>query len=121
MKESESGDTWGDETANDVSFPSLSISAPIVESYHSENEDKRAGHTIQLESGRVAIISHLDLEESNYLDQIQPPSNMASIISLNSSLTDNKKLFKLSDSILDNTDSFQVTLNIKSYLIRFLH
>ena len=107
MKES-GGDTWGEETANDVSFPSLSLSAPVVEPYQSEDDESRGGgHTIQLDSGRVAIISHLDLEQSNYLDQVQPPSNMASIISLNSSLTD-KKMFKLSDSILDNTDSFQV-------------
>lgn len=82
-------DTWADDTS---SYPSVSVTIPAVESYNSDDDEKTerdeatlVGDTgvIKLGSGKVALISHLDMEESyQNLENVQPPSNMASMISL---------------------------------------
>ncbi|KAL1140178.1 hypothetical protein AAG570_000110 [Ranatra chinensis] len=87
-KMKDSSDTWAEDTPNDVSFPSLSLTAPVVQSFHSEREVTTAvsnndSQVIPLERGRVAIISHLDMEDSYQdLENVQPPSTMDSILSM---------------------------------------
>ncbi|XP_073984171.1 uncharacterized protein isoform X3 [Rhodnius prolixus] len=122
-KMKESTDTWAEETPSDMSFPSISLTAPVMKAYDSDDEDNtrtlddqtlNESRVIQLESGKVALISHLEMENSCIdIDQEQPPSNMASILSLScsTSVNDNpafldnkqKREFKLmgEDSFLD--------------------
>lgn len=84
-------DTWADDT---LSYPSMSLTMPVPISYDDDDEDKTEkdeatltdSRVIKLDSGKVALISHLEMETSYHpLDQVQPPSNMASILSLSGS------------------------------------
>ncbi|XP_014245242.1 adenomatous polyposis coli homolog isoform X2 [Cimex lectularius] len=118
-KMKDSTDTWAEETPNDMSYPSLSMAPPVIHSYDSaEDEDDKdktdqditltESRVIKLNSGKVALISHLEMENSFVgIDEIQPPSNMASMISMSSCTSINdkypKKDFKLTDSLLNGS------------------
>ncbi|XP_054281505.1 adenomatous polyposis coli homolog isoform X2 [Macrosteles quadrilineatus] len=77
------------------SFPSISLTAPLISSYKSLEE---SGHAplIHLESGKVGIISNLEMESSLHsvdLEAVRPPSCMGSLLSLTASVseTDRRK------------------------------
>lgn len=100
-----SADTWNDDISpNDVSFPSISLSAPLISSYKSNvDEDKSIkclddisltdSNIIRLEEGKVAIISHMEMESSfmSDLDSVRPPSAMGSLLSLTTSISEAEK------------------------------
>lgn len=108
MKESV-GDTWNEDTSpNDVTFPSISMTAPLITSYKSVEEHPvkndialtaedislTDSRIIELESGRVAIISHLEMEASYQsldLESVRPPSAMGSLLSLTASVSEADK------------------------------
>uniref|UniRef100_A0A0A9WDI2 Adenomatous polyposis coli protein n=1 Tax=Lygus hesperus TaxID=30085 RepID=A0A0A9WDI2_LYGHE len=90
-------DTWADDS---LSYPSVSLTIPAIQSYNSDEDEKTEkddatlcdSRVIKLESGKVGLISHLDMEDSyQCLDQVQPPSNMASILSLSGSASVHEK------------------------------
>ncbi|GLH14629.1 Uncharacterized protein GBIM_18977 [Gryllus bimaculatus] len=119
MKQSLVGsDTWNEDASpNDVSFPSLSISAPMVASFKSDKDDMAAlpelveedvsgpgpqeasmtdSHLIELEAERVAGAVKAEVEDMDQsvnslnsmdLDNIKPPSMMGSLLSLTTSLS----------------------------------
>lgn len=105
----ESGDTWNEDTSpNDVTFPSISMTAPLITSYKSVEEQPikndaaltaedislTDSRIIELESGKVAIISHLEMEASYQsldLESVRPPSAMGSLLSLTASVSEADK------------------------------
>ena len=104
----ESGDTWNEDTSpNDVTFPSISMTAPLITSYKSIEEQPikndmvftedislTDSRIIELESGKVAIISHLEMEASYQsldLESVRPPSAMGSLLSLTASVSEADK------------------------------
>uniref|UniRef100_A0A1B6D309 Adenomatous polyposis coli protein n=1 Tax=Clastoptera arizonana TaxID=38151 RepID=A0A1B6D309_9HEMI len=104
----ESGDTWNEESPNDVSFPSISLVAPMITSYKSLSEDNMKlesasllddisltdSRIIELEAGKVAIISHMEMESSYHsldLESVRPPSAMGSLLSLTASVSEADK------------------------------
>lgn len=105
----ESGDTWNEDTSpNDVTFPSISMTAPLITSYKSvedhpvkndmaltaEDISLTDSRIIELESGKVAIISHLEMEASYQsldLESVRPPSAMGSLLSLTASVSEADK------------------------------
>ncbi|XP_029154939.1 LOW QUALITY PROTEIN: microtubule-associated protein futsch-like [Nylanderia fulva] len=115
MKQSLTCDTWNEDSPNDVSFPSISISAPLVASFNSDaQEDQRTNmlenHT-QVENNEqigmteskiiqreaIKLAEAVDAEANNQneleitsltsidLDAIKPPSSMGSLVSLTAS------------------------------------
>jgi adenomatosis polyposis coli protein len=55
MKQSSTCDTWNEDSPNDVSFPSISISAPLVASFNSDaQEDRNVVSNVSEEHGQVA-------------------------------------------------------------------
>uniref|UniRef100_A0A1B6ETN9 Adenomatous polyposis coli protein basic domain-containing protein n=1 Tax=Cuerna arida TaxID=1464854 RepID=A0A1B6ETN9_9HEMI len=94
----ESGDTWNEDTS--PTFPSISLTAPLITSYKSLEEDpikpeiQTDSRIIQLEAGKVGIISHLELESSLTsvdLELVRPPSCMGSLLSLTASVSEADK------------------------------
>lgn len=96
-------DTWNEDTSPiDVSFPSISISAPLVKSFNSESidaTDKNNYNNVEnsstmTESTLIAIeatkiINEMQLSATSFdLDHVKPPSVMDSIISLTSSVSE---------------------------------
>lgn len=112
-KMKESTDTWAEETG-EVSFPSLSVPEKT-----DDDLTITESRVIPLESGKVALISHLDMETS-FLEQTQPPSNMASILSLScdTSLAHELKPsdFKLTDSTVQDLEAVQPPSGMDSIL-----
>ncbi|KAG7203761.1 hypothetical protein KM043_013785 [Ampulex compressa] len=111
MKQSTVSDTWNEESPNEVSFPSISMSAPLIASFKSDvqedptetrsSEGPRSmtdSKIIQIEAIRLAeavdaeAMKHNELETTSMtsidLDAIKPPSSMGSLLSLTASYTD---------------------------------
>lgn len=100
-----SADTWNDDMSpNDISFPSISLTAPLIASYRSNADDDRSvkclydisltdSNIIRLEEGKVAIIAHMEMESSfmSDLDSVRPPSAMSSLLSLTASISEAEK------------------------------
>ncbi|XP_068984598.1 adenomatous polyposis coli protein-like isoform X5 [Bombus flavifrons] len=114
MKHSILSDTWNEDSPNDVSFPSISISAPIIASFKSdvpeepgtitsecyETASSDNGHMtnskiIQREAIKLAEAVDAEMNRQNELDTtsmtsmdleaIKPPSSMGSLLSLTAS------------------------------------
>ncbi|XP_012260558.2 uncharacterized protein LOC105688647 isoform X1 [Athalia rosae] len=115
MKQSVVSDTWNEDSPNDVSFPSISVSAPLIASFKSdiqedqmptmpeEYPDESTGmiatmtvsRIIELEANKLADavnarVAEFDFETMSMtsmdLDAIKPPSTMGSLVSLSTSL-----------------------------------
>lgn len=109
------GDTWNEDTSpNDISFPSISISAPLVASFKSETDSKISVKSdeenrnsdnqyssintmtdstiIQLEAIKLYNVhNELDMQQSiTDLENVNPPSMLESIVSLTSSIAEVK-------------------------------
>lgn len=107
-------DTWNEDSPNDVSFPSISMSAPLVASFNSDaQEDQRTNtsentrvenseHASMTESKiiqreAIKLAEAVDAEANNQndlettsltsmdLEAIKPPSSMGSLLSLTAS------------------------------------
>ncbi|XP_046834094.1 uncharacterized protein LOC124430908 isoform X1 [Vespa crabro] len=114
MKQSILSDTWNEDSPNEVSFPSISISAPIVPSFKSDvpdgqttimsdiaegEDDEHVNMTdskiIQQEAIKLAEAVDAEVNKQNEmettsmtsidLDAIKPPSSMGSLLSLTAS------------------------------------
>ncbi|XP_043799691.1 uncharacterized protein LOC122718592 isoform X7 [Apis laboriosa] len=114
MKQSVLSDTWNEDSPNDVSFPSISISAPIIASFKSDVAEEQGTitsecyETISSESGpmsnskiiqreAIKLAEAVDAEMNRQneldttsmtsmdLDAIKPPSSMGSLLSLTAS------------------------------------
>ncbi|XP_011256356.1 uncharacterized protein LOC105251334 isoform X2 [Camponotus floridanus] len=115
MKQSLTCDTWNEDSPNDVSFPSISISAPLVASFNSDaQEDQRTNvleNNAQVENNEqtamteskiiqreaIKLAEAVDAEVNNQnelettsltsidLEAIKPPSSMGSLLSLTAS------------------------------------
>ncbi|XP_011870214.1 PREDICTED: uncharacterized protein LOC105563321 [Vollenhovia emeryi] len=120
MKQSLTCDTWNEDSPNDISFPSISMSAPLVASFNSDaQEDQRTtisenneqinmteSKIIQREA--IKLAEAVDAEANNQneleitsltsidLETIKPPSSMGSLLSLTASYT----------GTADNTETF---------------
>lgn len=115
MRQSVLSDTWNEDSPNDVSYPSISVSAPLIASFKSDAEDEtlpavamptlREGENLESSSmtnSRIIEREAIRLAEavsaeatrqqtdfgsltSNDLEAIKPPSTMNSLISLTAS------------------------------------
>lgn len=114
MKQSLVSDTWNEDSPNDVSFPSISISAPLVASFNSdaqEDQHVNVSEVVQTESNEhtgmteskiiqreaIKLAEAVDAEANNQhylettsltsidLEAIKPPSSMGSLVSLTAS------------------------------------
>ncbi|XP_070162318.1 microtubule-associated protein futsch isoform X2 [Polyergus mexicanus] len=115
MKQSLTCDTWNEDSPNDISFPSISISAPLVASFNSDaQEDQRINvsqNNVQVENNEqtgmteskiiqreaIKLAEAVDAEGNNQnelettsltsidLEAIKPPSSMGSLLSLTAS------------------------------------
>nr|XP_031838386.1 uncharacterized protein LOC116429512 isoform X2 [Nomia melanderi] len=114
MKQSIISDTWNEDSPNEVSFPSISISAPIIASFKSdvqedpgtvtseyvETASSESGHMtnskiIQREAFKLAEAVDAEMNKHNEMDTtsmtsmdleaIKPPSSMGSLLSLTAS------------------------------------
>lgn len=102
-----STDTWNEDSPNDVSFPSLSGSVPMIPSFKSDLDDETGSITeiaedlnnslsmtdskiiereaIKLAEAVSAEVNQISLTSID-LDAINPPSNMGSLVSLTASM-----------------------------------
>ncbi|XP_018399631.1 PREDICTED: uncharacterized protein LOC108777290 [Cyphomyrmex costatus] len=120
MKQSLTCDTWNEDSPNDISFPSISISAPLVASFNSDaQEDQRTNMSenteqinmteskiIQREAIKLAEAVDAEINNQNELETtsltsidleaIKPPSSMGSLLSLTASYA----------GTADNTETF---------------
>ncbi|XP_029042241.2 uncharacterized protein LOC114875758 isoform X2 [Osmia bicornis bicornis] len=114
MKQSIISDTWNEDSPNEISFPSISISAPIIASFKSdvpeeqgtitsecvETVSSESGHMtnskiIQREAIKLAEAVDAEMNRQNEFDTtsmtsmdleaIKPPSSMGSLLSLTAS------------------------------------
>ncbi|KYM76490.1 hypothetical protein ALC53_13099 [Atta colombica] len=107
MKQSLTCDTWNEDSPNDISFPSISMSAPLVASFNSDaQEDQRTtisenteqinmteSKIIQREAIKLAEAVDAEINNQNELETtslisieaIKPPSSMGSLFSLTAS------------------------------------
>ncbi|XP_076625570.1 uncharacterized protein LOC143343969 isoform X2 [Colletes latitarsis] len=110
MKQSILSDTWNEDSPNEVSFPSISISAPIIASFKSDVPEEQAtitsettnsdnGHMtnskiIQREAIKLAEAVDAEMNKNELemtsmtsmdLEAIKPPSTMGSLLSLTAS------------------------------------
>ncbi|XP_076177558.1 uncharacterized protein LOC143151863 isoform X2 [Ptiloglossa arizonensis] len=114
MKQSILSDTWNEDSPNEVSFPSISISAPIIASFKSDVPEEQGtitsecvetvssdiGHMtnskiIQREAIKLAEAVDAEMNKNNELEMtgmtsmdleaIKPPSSMGSLLSLTAS------------------------------------
>ncbi|XP_015606720.1 uncharacterized protein LOC107273236 isoform X2 [Cephus cinctus] len=125
MKQSVVSDTWNEDSPNDISYPSISVSPPLVASFKSETQDEQFNSAmwkyvrnnigeqsnmsdskiIQTEAIKLAKAAtdqakkQVELNSVSMtsvdLDTIKPPSSMGSLLSLTSSCT----------GIIDNTEA----------------
>lgn len=120
MKQSLTCDTWNEDSPNDISFPSISMSAPLVASFNSDaQEDQRItmsenneqvnmteSKIIQREAIKLAEAVDAEVNNQNELETtsltsldfeaIKPPSPMGSLLSLTASYA----------GTADNTETF---------------
>nr|XP_012137620.1 PREDICTED: adenomatous polyposis coli homolog isoform X1 [Megachile rotundata]XP_012137621.1 PREDICTED: adenomatous polyposis coli homolog isoform X1 [Megachile rotundata]XP_012137622.1 PREDICTED: adenomatous polyposis coli homolog isoform X1 [Megachile rotundata]XP_012137623.1 PREDICTED: adenomatous polyposis coli homolog isoform X1 [Megachile rotundata] len=108
MKQSILSDTWNEDSPNEISFPSISISAPIIASFKSDVPEDQGTETVSSESGhmtnskiiqreaiKLAEAVDAEMNRQNELDTtsmtsmdleaIKPPSSMGSLLSLTAS------------------------------------
>ncbi|KAH0552150.1 uncharacterized protein LOC123270267 [Cotesia glomerata] len=107
MKQSNQSDTWNEESPNELSFPTISISIPLVGSYDSDcvqedcptqletlaenteiEQSMTTSRIIELEAFKLAeVVSNQfnDNELTYDIDDVKPPSVMDSFVSLTSS------------------------------------
>ncbi|XP_018303640.1 uncharacterized protein [Mycetomoellerius zeteki] len=120
MKQSVTCDTWNEDSPNDISFPSISMSAPLVASFNSDAQENQrttiSENTEQINMTESKIIQReaiklaeaVDAEINNQnelettslisidLEAIKPPSSMGSLLSLTASYAgtaDNTEMF----------------------------
>lgn len=114
MKQSVVSDTWNEDSPNDVSFPSISVSAPLIASFKSDNQEDQPipmpecldevigihgtmtdSRIIEREANKLADavnarVAEFDFETMSMtsmdLEAIKPPSTMGSLVSLTTSL-----------------------------------
>ncbi|XP_058789184.1 uncharacterized protein LOC131663102 isoform X2 [Phymastichus coffea] len=92
--------TWNEDSPNDFSFPSISMSAPLVASFKSDvdqiTDEGSLGNSmtesriIEMEANKLAAAVSADVNQVSLthldLDAINPPSNMGSLVSLTTSI-----------------------------------
>jgi adenomatosis polyposis coli protein len=129
MKASLLSDTWNEDSPNEVSFPSISVSAPLVSSFKSDIQDDQvltselaeedcSSLTTTMTESKIIEREAIKLAEavsaeanqvslaSIDLDAINPPSTMGSLISLTASIS----------GITDNADNTGGTSNFFLYI-----
>lgn len=107
MKASLLSDSWNEDSPTEISFPSLSVSAPLVSSFKSDIQDNREedysippsmteSSIIEIEAIKLADAVSAEANQVSLssidLDAINPPSAMGSLVSLTASIggiTDN--------------------------------
>lgn len=91
--------TWNEDSPNDFSFPSISLSAPLVASFKSDIDQitdecsipnsMTESRIIEVEANKLAAAVSADVNQTSLtsldLDGINPPSNMGSLLSLTAS------------------------------------
>lgn len=95
------GDSWNEDSPTEASFPSLSVSAPLVSSFKSDlpdNQEEELSIPPSMTESRIIEIEAIKLAEavsaeanqmslgSLDLDAINPPSTMGSLVSLTASV-----------------------------------
>lgn len=114
MKQSLTCDTWNEDSPNDVSFPSISMSAPLAASFNSDAQEDRSNISENIEQVEnneqtnmteskiiqreaIKLAEAVDAEANNQnelettsltsidLEAIKPPSTMGSLLSLTAS------------------------------------
>lgn len=114
MKQSVVSDTWNEDSPNDVSYPSISVSAPLIASFKSDVQEDQGAIMPELveedisehvnmtnsriieheaiklaEAVNVEANKHIELDAISMtsidLDAIKPPSTMGSLLSLTTS------------------------------------
>ncbi|XP_076249054.1 uncharacterized protein LOC143188608 isoform X2 [Calliopsis andreniformis] len=104
MKQSILSDTWNEDSPNEVSFPSISISAPIIASFKSDiQEETTSSGSANMTNSKIIqreaikLAEAMDAEMSRQqevettsmtsidLEAIKPPSSMGSLLSLTAS------------------------------------
>lgn len=97
MKQSLLSDTWNEDSPNDVSFPSISVSAPLIASFKSDAQDEHLpassvmtdSRIIAEEAIKIAEVVSAEANNSGALsidiENINPPSFMGSLQSLSAS------------------------------------
>lgn len=109
MKQSLTCDMWNEDSPNDISFPSISMSAPLVASFNSDaqenqittitenNEQINMTESKIIQREAIKLAEAVDVEASNQnelettsltsidLEAIKPPSSMGSLLSLTAS------------------------------------
>lgn len=115
MKQSLTCDTWNEDSPNDVSFPSISISAPLVASFNSDAQEDQSTNVLEnntqvenneqtgmteskiIQREAIKLAEAVDAEANNQnefettsltsidLEAIKPPSSMGSLLSLTAS------------------------------------
>ncbi|KAG8035205.1 hypothetical protein G9C98_001695 [Cotesia typhae] len=107
MKQSLQSDTWNEESPNELSFPTISISIPLVGSYDSDcvqedcptqletlaenieiEQSMTTSRIIELEAFKLAEVVSNQFNDNELIydiDDVKPPSVMDSFVSLNSS------------------------------------
>ena len=98
MKQSLLSDTWNEDSPNDVSFPSISVSAPLIASFKSDTQDEHLPVSSLMTDSRIIAeeaikIAEVVSAEANKnsgalfmdLENINPPSFMGSLQSLSAS------------------------------------
>lgn len=107
-------DTWNEDSPNDVSFPSISMSAPLVASFNSDAQEDQRANTLEntqvenseqtsmtesriIQREAIKLAEAVDAEANNQndlettsltsidLEAIKPPSTMGSLLSLTAS------------------------------------
>lgn len=120
MKQSLTCDTWNEDSPNDISFPSISMSAPLVASFNSDaqedprittsenNEQINMTESKIIQREAIKLAEAVDAEANNQneiettslmsidLEAIKPPSSMGSLLSLTASYA----------GTADNTETF---------------
>ena len=125
MKASLLSDTWNEDSPNEISFPSISVSAPLVSSFKSDIQDDQLANNhcnslpnsmteskiIEIEAIKLAEAVSAEANQISLtsldLDGINPPSTMGSLLSLTASI----------GGTMDNGDNLAGNIIVHSKLI----
>lgn len=106
MKRSVLSDTFNEDSPNDVTFPSISLSAPFVASFKSDAQEptislgdldgENMSNSIIIQREAIKLAEAVSAEQNWHslgptsldLDNIRPPSAMGSLVSMTSSLVE---------------------------------
>ena len=133
MKHSLLSDTWNEDSPNDISFPSISVSAPLIASFKSDAQDEHPpasknsferdslmtdSRIIEEEAKKIAEVvsaeANKSLEFTNSgaasldIETIKPPSSMGSLQSLSASYNtalDVSEFYTVRDRCFSNSTS----------------